>query len=146
MSDINCNRCVEPYLFFNGRCEEALAFYQSAIGAQVDMMMRFNESPEPCASLPAGFENKVMHSSFRIGSSVIMASDGDGSGVPNYDGFSLSIGVKDEAGADRLFNALAADGVVKLPLSKTFWSPRFGMLTDRFGINWMVGVVADYQK
>ncbi|MBC7834952.1 MAG: VOC family protein [Phycisphaerales bacterium] len=133
---------VQPYLFFGGRCEEALAFYKSAIGAQVEMVMKFNQSPEPQPSgmLQPGFENKVMHSSFRVGDSTIMASDGCQAGV-KFEGFSLSLAVKTEAEADRAFEALAKGGEVKMPLAKTFWSPRFGMLADKFGIGWMVSVV-----
>lgn len=132
---------VQPYLFFGGRCEEALAFYRAAIGAQVDMVMRFNESPQPLPSgaLAPGFESKVMHSSFRVGGTTLMASDGCGPGA-KFDGFSLSLAVPTEAEADRAFAALADGGQVKMPLGKTFWSPRYGMVTDRFGICWMVSV------
>ncbi|MGE5338938.1 MAG: VOC family protein [Gemmatimonadota bacterium] len=135
---------VQSYLFFNGRCEEALEFYKKAIGAQVEMLMRYRESPEPPppGMLPPGSENKVMHSSFRIGDTVLMASDGHCSGEVNFKGFSLSIAVSDVAAADRAFNALADGGTVTMPLAKTFWSPRFGMLTDRFGVGWMIGVMA----
>jgi PhnB protein len=134
---------VQPYLLFGGRCEEALAFYRTALGAKVEMMMHFKDSPEPPppGSLPKGFENKVMHATFRIGGSTIMASDGCEQGQA-FKGFSLALAVPTEAEADRLFAALAAGGQVKMPLTKTFWSPRFGMLTDRFGIDWMVNVAA----
>lgn len=134
---------VQPYLFFSGRCEEALEFYRTAIGAEVDMLMHYKDSPEqqPAGMLPPGFENKVMHSSFRIGGTTLMASDGCGEGS-SFDGFSLSLSVPTEADADRVFAALAVDGQVRMPLGKTFWSPRFGMLTDRFGLGWMVSVEA----
>jgi PhnB protein len=134
---------VQPYLFFGGRCEEALEFYRTAVGAHVDMIMRFNESPQPMppGSIPAGFENKVMHATFRIGESTLMASDGNEAGT-KFEGFSLSFAVPTEAEADRAFAALSAGGKVGMPLAKTFWSPRFGMLTDRFGIGWMVSVVS----
>ncbi|HCN30534.1 MAG TPA: VOC family protein [Verrucomicrobiales bacterium] len=130
---------IQPYLFFGGRCEEALAFYKTAIGAEVEMLMRYSDSPEPCAPgmIPPGYENKVMHTSFRVGSSVIMASDGCGDTSP-FAGFSLSITVATEAEADRTFNALAEGGEVTMPLAKTFWSPRFGMLKDKFGMGWMI--------
>lgn len=130
---------VEPYLNFGGRCEEAIAFYRSAIGAQVDMVMKFKDSPEPMPPgvLAPGYENKVMHASFRIGGSRVMASDGCHPGT-KFDGFSLSLSVQSEAEADRAFNALAQGGTVTMPLAKTFWSPRFGMVTDKFGIGWMV--------
>ena len=136
---------IQPYLMFGGRCEEALEFYRSALGAQVDMLLRFSESPDPTppGMLPPGFENKVMHASFRIAGNVIMASDGCEVGT-QFKGFSLSISVATEAEADRYFAALSDGGQVQMPLTKTFWSPRFGMLTDRFGIAWMVNVVGEY--
>lgn len=134
---------IQPYLFFSGRCEEALAFYRTALGAEIEMVMHFNESPDPTppGMLAPGFETKVMHSSFRIGGSTIMASDGCG---PNdhFEGFSLALSVATEAEADRAFNALLDGGTVRMPLAKTFWSPRFGMLVDRFGIGWMISVPA----
>jgi PhnB protein len=132
---------VEPYLFFGGRCEEALQFYTQALGAKVDMMMRYNESPQPPppGMVPPGFEKKVMHASFRIGGSRLMASDGCSEGA-KFEGFSMAISVGTEPEADRAFNALAEGGQIKMPLTKTFWSPRFGMLTDKFGIGWMVSV------
>ncbi len=135
---------IQPYLFFGGRCDEAIAFYQTAIGAEVEMVMRYNESPEPMppGMLAPGFEKKVMHASLKIGDSVIMASDGCGSpDEGTFNGFSLSLAVPTEADADRMFAALSAGGEVTMPLTKTFWSPRFGMLTDRFGMGWMVNVV-----
>src|SRR5258708_7187689 len=135
------NTIVQPYLFFGGRCEEALAFYRTALGAQVDFLMRYKESPEPMppGMLAPDFENKVMHTTFRVGGTTLMASDGCGE-PPNFAGFSLALAVPTEAEADRAFAALAAGGQVKMPLTKTFWSPRFGMLTDRFGVGWMVSV------
>jgi PhnB protein len=137
------NTLIQPYLFFGGRCEEALEFYRTALGAQVEFIMRYKESPEPPppGMVPPGFENKVMHTTFRIGGSTLMASDGCEEGA-SFAGFSLSVAVATEAEADRIFAALAKGGEVKMPLGKTFWSPRFGMLTDRFGIGWMVSVVA----
>jgi PhnB protein len=134
---------IQPYLFFGGRCEEALEFYRTALGAQVDFMMRYKESPEPMPAgmLPPGFENKVMHTTFRIAGNILMASDGSHEGA-KFDGFSLSLAVPTEAEAKRSFEALTAGGIVKMPLAKTFWSPCFGMLTDRFGIGWMISVVA----
>ncbi len=132
---------VQPYLFFNGRCEEALEFYRAALGAQVEFLMRYKESPEapPPGRVPPGFENKIMHATFHIGSSTLMASDGCEE-VPKFGGFSISLGVPTQAEAERAFAALAAGGQVQMPLGKTFWSPCFGMLTDRFGIGWMVSV------
>lgn len=132
---------VQPYLMFAGRCQEALDFYTAAIGAQVEMVMHFNESPDPVPAgmLPPGFEKKVMHSSFRVGQSVIMASDGCDP-VAGFRGITLSITVGTEAEADKLFNALVEGGKVTMPLTKTFWSPRFGMLTDKFGLDWMISL------
>lgn len=135
---------IQPYLFFGGRCEEALQFYVQAVGAEVEMMMRYNESPEPPPPgvVPDGYENKIMHAGLRIGESKIMASDGCGE-TPGFRGFSLSITLASEAEADRIFNKLAEGGKVTMPMDKTFWSPRFGMLTDRFDVDWMVSVEAD---
>jgi len=132
---------IEPYLFFGGRCEEAVRFYQSAIGAKLEMMMLHKDSPEapPPGALPPGFENKVMHASFCVGDSRIMASDGCGDS-PTFGGFSLSLTAANEAEAQRAFAALSEGGKITMPLTKTFWSPCFGMLEDRFGIAWMVTV------
>ena len=137
------NPLIQPYLMFGGRCEEALDFYRSALGAEVDLVIRYEDSPEPPppGMLPAGFENKIMHTSFRIGSNTLMASDGCEEGQ-QFSGFSLSIQVATETEADRFFTALSDGGQIQMPLSKTFWSPRFGMLTDRFGIHWMINVAA----
>ena len=139
------NPLIQPYLMFGGRCEEALEFYRNALGAEVDMLLRFSESPDPTppGMLPPGFENKVMHASFRVAGNVIMASDGCEVGT-QFKGFSLSISVATEAEADRYFAALSDGGQVQMPLTKTFWSPRFGMLTDRFGIAWMINVVGEH--
>ena len=135
------NNSIQPYLFFGGRCQEALEFYRTTLGAQVDFQMLYKDSPEPMppGRLPAGFENKVMHTSFRIGGSLLMASDGCEEGA-TFDGFSLSLTLSTEAEADRAFAALAKGGKTTMPLTKTFWSPRFGMVTDRFGISWMITV------
>jgi PhnB protein len=131
---------VTPYLFFDGRCEEALEFYKKTLGAEVEMMMRFKESPEPPPPdmVPPGSENKVMHSCFRIAGAPVMASDGSCHGKPKFEGFSLSVNAKDEAEADRMFAALADGGRVQMPLGKTFFAKRFGMVADRFGVGWMV--------
>jgi PhnB protein len=148
MSTTNNNRFVQPYIFFNGSCEQAVDFYRKALGAEVQMMMRFKESPEapPPGRIPPGYENKIMHCSFLIGSTLIMASDGCDTGKPNFDGFSLSISLPNEKEVDRAFAALSEGGKVDMPLAKTFWSPRFGMVTDRFGIGWMVTVAAPPTK
>ena len=141
------NTFVQPYLFFGGRCEEALEFYRKAIGAEVDMVMLWKDSPEPppAGMLQPGFENKVMHTTFRIGGSTLMGADGCQEGS-SFSGFSLTLAVPTEADADRAFTALAEGGQVQMPLTRTFWSPRFGMLTDRFGIGWMVSVAANHPK
>ena len=132
---------IQPYLFFGGRCDEALEFYRQAVGAQVDFLMRYKENPDafPPGVLPPGFEEKVMHATFRIGETTLMGSDGCEVG-PKFSGFSLSLAVPTEAEAQRVYAALAAGGQQGMPLTKTFWSPCFGMLTDRFGIGWMVSV------
>ena len=135
---INSNMSVQPYLFFNGRCEEALEFYGNTVGAKVEMISRFKDAPPGMAQ--PGMENKVMHASFRIGETVLMASDGMSNGEPQFEGFSLSIDVPDEKTAESVFKALAAGGKITMPLEKTFWAPKFGMLEDRFGVGWMVSV------
>lgn len=134
---------IQPYLFYDGRCEEAIEFYKRAVGAEVTAMMRNKDAPEapPPGTLPPGSENKIMHSSFRIGETVVMASDGHCKGKPVFNGFSLTITVPDTATADRLFSALGEGGQVQMPLAKTFFSPRFGMVADRFGVSWMIYTV-----
>jgi PhnB protein len=132
---------VQPYLFFEGRCEEAIAFYQKAAGAEVQMLMRFKEAPEQDqANMPSGNGDKVMHATLKIGGSTVMMSDGRCSGAPGFGGFSLSLTVTNESEAQRFFAGLADGGQVSMPLAKTFFSPQFGMLTDRFGVMWMVMV------
>lgn len=130
---------VQPYLFFEGRTEEALQFYVRAIGAEITVLMRYKESPDP-ASCPAGSAEKVMHANLRIGDGMVMASDGRCSGQSNFQGFALSLYPKNVAEAEKFFNALADGGRVEMPLAKTFFSESFGMLADRFGVMWMVMV------
>ncbi len=134
---------VQPYLFFDGKCEEALDFYQKAVGATVQMMMRFKENPEPAqpGMVPPGSENKIMHSSFKIGETTLMASDGRCQGKPVFQGMALSIIATTAAEAERLFAALSDGGQVQMPMTKTFFSPRFGMVADRFGVSWMIIVM-----
>jgi len=131
---------TQIYLFFDGRTEEALDFYKKTLGIEVGMMMRFKDAPGPqdpnCA--PPSHPNAVMHSSFKLGGQNIMASDGHVGGKPDFKGFALSLAVKTEAEADKLFAALSAGGQVTQPLIQTFFSPKFGMLVDKFGVNWMV--------
>ncbi|HYD94172.1 MAG TPA: VOC family protein [Noviherbaspirillum sp.] len=137
---------VQPYLFFNGRCEEALGFYREALGAEVTMLMRYKDSPEPPppGMVPPGSENKVMHAAFRVGDTLLMASDGNCAGTPDFQGFSLSVSAPDEAAAQRMFATLSEGGQVRMPLGKTFFSPCFGMAADRFGVGWMV--IVDQQQ
>ncbi len=134
---------VQPYLFFEGRCEEALEYYRTALGAEVTMLMCFKESPEPMPAgmCPPGSDDKVMHASFRIGETTLMASDGRAAGSPVFQGFSLSLAAANDAEAQRLFSALGQGGQVQMPLSKTFYASSFGMVADRFGVSWMVIVV-----
>ncbi|MGA7545487.1 MAG: SRPBCC domain-containing protein [Methyloceanibacter sp.] len=132
---------VHPYLFFDGRCEEAIEFYKKALGAEVATLMRYKDGPEP-SMCPPGSENKVMHASFRIGDTSVMASDGRNTGKPVFQGFSLTIAAKSDAEAEKLFAALGDGGQVQMPLTKTFFSSRFGMVADRFGVSWMIIVAA----
>jgi PhnB protein len=130
---------IQPYLFFDGHCDEAIEFYRRALGAEVTMLMRFKESPDP-AAIPPGSEDKVMHASLRIGETTVLASDGHSLGRPTFQGFALSITASKDADVERTFNALAEGGKVQMPLAKTFFSSRFGMVADRFGVSWMVYV------
>lgn len=128
---------IQPYLFFDGRCEEAVEFYRQALGAQVEMLMHFKDSPDQTMVAPHTRE-KVMHASLRIGETSIKVSDGRCTGQSNFQGFSLSLMVSSVAEADRLFAALGEGGQVQMPLAETFFSPRFGMVADRFGVSWMI--------
>jgi PhnB protein len=130
---------VQPYLFFGGRCEEALAFYAEAIGATLRMSMRFRDAPDPVDIQPE-MADKIMHASFSVGGSTLLASDGQGANGPNFQGFGLALYAADQAEAHKLFDALAAGGQVRMPLAPTFWSPAFGMVADKFGVAWMVMV------
>jgi|SRR5579884_49915 len=133
---------VQPYLNFDGRCEEAIEFYQRALGAEVTELTRFKDNPEALQSgmVPPGAENKVLHASFRIGDSTVMASDGECRGQPSFQGVSLALAAGDDAEAERQFASLSNGGQVQMPLSRTFFSSSFGMVTDRFGVPWMVSV------
>src|SRR5690242_11756520 len=135
---------ITPYLDFSGRCEEALEFYRKALGAEVEMLMRFDESPAPPppGMLQEGFEKKIMHASFRVRGVLLMATDGVDD-KSKFDGIRLALAVPKEEDARRAFDALADGGSVQMPLNKTFWSPCFGMVTDRFGLGWMVMVPQD---
>jgi PhnB protein len=131
---------IQPYLNFDGRADEAAAFYHKVFGAELQMLMRYKDSPDPCPEgmIPAGAEDKVMHMSLKIGDSIVMGSDGRCSGAPSFQGFSLSYAATDAAQADRVFAALSDGGTAQMPMGKTFFSPRFGMVADRFGVSWMV--------
>lgn len=135
------NATIEPYLFFAGRCEEAIEFYKAALGAETEMLMRFSESPDapPPGAVPDGYGDKIMHATLKIGNTKVLVSDGC-EADKGYEGFSLAIQLASEEDAEKAFSALAEGGQVTMPLSKTFWSPKFGMLTDKFGIGWMVNV------
>ena len=132
---------IEAYLFFNGRCEEAIAFYKTTLGAEQEMLMRYKDSPVAAqpGMVPPGSQDKVMHATLRIGESKLMCSDGTCSGTPAFGGFSLSLALPDKAAAEKVFAALSEGGQVQMPLGPTFWAPVFGMVMDKFGVGWMVG-------
>ena len=134
---------LQPYLFFNGRCEEALDFYKKVFGAEIVMMMRMKESPEPHppGMLPPGSENKIMHAQVAVGGAHFMASDGRASSEVHFQGFALSLAFPDEEGAKKAYDAVSKQGRVDMPLTKTFWSPCFGMVTDQFGVQWMITTI-----
>ena len=132
---------IQPYLSFDGRCEEAIAFYARTLRAKVEMMMRWKDAPS--GACPGGITppaDKIMHAALRIGDSMVLASDGNCQGEPKFQGISLSLAPPNAAEAERVFNGLADGGQVQMPLGKTFFSPAFGMVADRFGVNWMVYV------
>jgi PhnB protein len=135
---------IQAYLYFNGRCAEAVEFYRRALGAQVEMMMRVGDSPEPPrpGALPPGSENNVMHAALKVGDSYLLASDGMAAGPAQFAGFNLSLQMPDASAANRVFAALGDGGTVQMPLGKTFWSPLFGIVRDRFGVAWMINQVA----
>ena len=140
MSTTKSTCSIQPYLFFNGRCDEALEFYRKALNAEATAVIRYKDSPVPVKDQNP---DKVMHANFRVGETQIMASDGMSSEGGQFQGFALTLNVPTEADADRFFSALAEGGQVQMPLAKTFYSPRFGMVTDRFGILWMILTAAD---
>jgi PhnB protein len=144
MSSQTNSTLLQPYLFFGGRCQEAIDFYQRALGAEVMMLMRFKEAPDPVPPemVKRGWDEKIMHSCLRVGGATFMASDGCGD-APAFGGFSLSLTFQTEAEVDRAFAALAEGGQEQMPLDATFWSPRFGMVTDRFGVGWMLMVAGE---
>jgi len=127
---------VTPYLMLDGRGEEAIEFYKTALGATVGMLMRFSDAPP--GSCAAGAEDKVMHASITIGNTVLMLSDGMNNGSPEFKGISLSVNADNEAHADKLFAALGEGGQVQMPMDKTFFAKKFGMVADKFGVSWMI--------
>ena len=133
---------VQPYISFGGRCEEALEFYKKSIGAEVTGLMRWKESPDKNMKGPPGYEDKIMNAALRIGETELMADDGMGETTAEFNGMTLAIEVADDAEAKRVFTALGEGGNVTMPLTKTFWTSSFGMLTDKFGVPWMVNVAA----
>jgi PhnB protein len=139
------NRIIQPYLFFDGRCEQALEFYRRALGAEVIRLLRVKDSPEPppAGTYPPDSGNKIMHAQFRVGATTVMASDGHCAGKPVFHGFSLALSVATEADADQAFAGLTEGGQVQMPPAKTFFSKRFGMVTDRFGVMWMIMVMPE---
>jgi PhnB protein len=132
---------IQPYLFFEGRAEEAIEFYKKTLGAKVEMTMRFKDAPDQ-SMISSGSGDKVMHAAIKIGDATLLISDGRNTGKPNFQGFSLTIYAKDEAEADKMFGALGAGGEVRMPMGKTFFAKRFGMLADKFGVGWMIIVPA----
>jgi PhnB protein len=132
---------IQPYLFFEGRAEEAIEFYKKTLGAKSDMVMRFKEAPDQSMISP-GSGDKVMHSAIKIGDTTLLVSDGRNTGKPNFQGFSLTVYAKDAAEADKLFGALGDGGQVRMPMEKTFFAKRFGMVADKFGVGWMIIVPA----
>jgi PhnB protein len=133
---------VQAYVTFGGRCEEALEHYKKSIGAEVTGLLRWKDSPDAAMKSPPGHEEKVMNASFRIGETDLMADDGMGEKNAEFKGMTLVIEVADDAEAKRVFTALGEGGSVQMPLVKTFWTSSFGMLTDKFGVPWMVNVAA----
>jgi PhnB protein len=128
---------VTPYLFLDGRCEEAIEFYKKNLGAEVGMMMRFKDAPAD-AKCPEGNANKIMHACITINGAPVMLSDGDAKNKMKFEGFALALDAKDAAQGERMFNALSQGGQVRQPLTETFFAQRFGMLADKFGVGWMI--------
>ena len=133
---------VQAYISFGGRCEEALEFYKKSIAAEVTSLMRWKDSPDVVMKSPPGYEEKIMNAAFRIGETQLMADDGMGEKEVEFKGMTLAIEVTDDAEAKRVFTALGEGGKVTMPLMKTFWTSSFGMLTDKYGVPWMVNVAA----
>lgn len=133
---------IEPYLMFNGRCEEAISFYQTVLGAEVAFLMRFDEAPDK-ECCPPGAEKKVMHATIMVAGNALMMSDGCCDDKPAFQGISLSISVDDIEQGRTLFEQLSEGGLIEMPYAATFWSPGFGVVRDRFGVSWMVNVLEE---
>ncbi len=133
---------IQPYLFFRGRCEEAIKYYKKTLGAEVGMMLRFKDNPDKPdrKKVPAALDDKIMHANLKIAGSEILVSDGMKSGPLDFQCMSLALAVHSEADVDRIFNALAKDGQVQMPLGKPFFAKRFGAVSDKFGVSWMIMV------
>ena len=128
---------LNPYLFFNGKCESAFKFYEQCLGGKIEMMTTHGDSPM-AQQVPSEWRNKIIHARLTVGDNVLMGSDAPPERYEEMKGFSVSLSVDDPAEAERIFNALVANGTVRIPLQKTFWAVRFGMLVDQFGVPWMV--------
>lgn len=136
---------IEPYLFFRGRCAEAIEFYQKALGAEVVMSMRFRENPDENApELPSDFGDRIMHASLKVGDATLMMSDGLSKEPTNFEGFSVSLTARDAAECERWFTALRDGGKIEMPLGKTFFAEMFGGVIDRFGLSWMIIVPSEF--
>ncbi|MCD9458941.1 VOC family protein [Marinibactrum halimedae] len=130
---------IESYLFFNGHCEEAINFYRKTLGARVSLLVRFRDNPDKSA-YPPGAENKIMHAMVSVDGNTIMMSDGACDGDLHFTGISISLTLKDDLRAERIFNGLSDGGQVQMPFVETFWAEKFGLVTDRFGVSWMITV------
>ncbi|MEP6997652.1 MAG: VOC family protein [Betaproteobacteria bacterium] len=128
---------LNPYLVFNGQCETAFKFYAECLGGKIEMMTPHRGTPVE-QHVSAEWQDKILHARLKVGDDVLMGSDAPPGRYEAPKGFSVSIQIKDAADAERIFGALAEKGTVRMPLEKTFWATRFGMLVDRFGIPWMV--------
>ncbi len=133
---------INPYLLFSGQCEEAFRFYEELLGGKIQVMKTYEETPAG-GQAPANWHKKILHARMAIGSQILMGSDPPPGREPRPQGFSVSISVDEPAEAERIFHGLAAGATVAMPIQETFWAKRFGMLTDRFGIPWMINCEAE---
>jgi PhnB protein len=128
---------LNPYLTFNGQCEAAFKFYEKVLGGKIEAMMPHEGSPME-QHVPPEWRRKIMHALLRVGESVLMGSDAPPDRHEQMKGFSVTLGINDPQEAERLFHALSENGAVQMPIQKTFWAARFGMLVDQFGTPWMI--------